>query len=497
MIVTQEQAIFKAEKEFDMLVKTVREAASEARPIDKIERDLWGRILGMGRLLLQGFVDLQGSGDLGETLDHEGRILRRLEHLHDRRYVSVFGELSVRRSVYGTRESQKHEVVPLDARLCLPEGEFSYLLQEWDQAFCVQGSYQESAKTVERILGIGQSVRSLEHMNRSMARDVRGFHEEKSPPAPEEEGPILVLTADGKGVPMRKDPKPNVVPCASHARRKKGEKANKKRMACVGAVYTIEPFVRTAQDVVDEVLRKESHAKRPIPQGKEMRAKLTQEVDGEEVNAKDAIFKWFVEQIQARNGEGLREVVCVMDGERALWKMLMRYVPDAVCILDIFHALERLWDAAHCFCVEGSDAATAFVSERLERILEGGVGRVIGGLKQMLKKQKLRGSRKRRLERVIGYLENNRDLMRYDEYLEKGYPIGSGVVEGACRHLVKDRMELTGMRWRVSGAQSMLDLRAAYLNDDWDAFQEHRINENHERLYPNREAILSQCQKAA
>ena len=497
MIVTQEQAIFKAEKKFDTLMETVRKAAQEARPINEVENDLWRQMLGIGRLLLQGYVELQGSGDLGETIEHEGRTLRKLERLHERRYVSVFGELNVRRSVYGTRESQKHEVVPLDARLCLPEGEFSYLLQDWDQALCVQGSYQESAKTVERILGVGQSVRSLEHMNRSMARDVKDFHEEKPALAPVEEGPILVLTADGKGVPMRKDPKQEEAPPASHARRKKGEKANKKRMACVGAVYTIAPFVRTAGDVVDEVLRKESLEKRPIPQGKEIRAELTREIEGQEVNAKDAIFKWFVERMRARGGEGAREVACVMDGERALWKMIRRYVPEAVCILDLFHALERLWDAAHCFCVEGSEAAEAFVRARLERILEGGVGRVIGGLKQMLKKQKLRGSRKRRLERVIGYLENNREIMRYDEYLEKGYPIGSGVVEGACRHLVKDRMELTGMRWRVTGAQAMLDLRAAYLNDDWDALQEHRINANHERLYPNRETILSQCQKAA
>jgi len=497
MIVTQEQAIFKAEKEFDTLVKTVREAAREARPINEVENDLWDRMLGIGRQLLQAFVEIQGTGDLGETLEHEGRTLRKLDRLHERRYVSVFGELTVNRSVYGTRESQKHEVVPLDARLCLPEGEFSYLLQDWDQSLCVQGSYKESIKTVEKILRLGQSVRGLEHMNRAMARDVKSFQEEKPAPAPEEEGSILALTADGKGVPMRKDTKQDEAPPPSHARRKKGEKANKKRMACVGAVYTIDPFVRTAQDVVDEVLRKECREKRPIPQGKEMRAELTREIEGQEVNGKDAIFKWFVEQMRARDGDGLREVVCVMDGERALWKKIRLYVPEAVCILDLFHALERFWDAAHCFCVEGSDAAEEFVRARLERILEGGIGRVIGGFKQMLKKQNLRGSRKRRLERVIVYLENNRDLMRYDEYLEKGYPIGSGVVEGACRHLVKDRMELTGMRWRIAGAQAMLDLRAVYLNDDWDAFQQRRINENHERLYPNRETILSQCQKAA
>ena len=138
-----------------------------------------------------------------------------------------------------------------------------------------------------------------------------------------------------------------------------------------------------------------------------------------------------------------------MDGERALWKMLDGYEWDVVRVLDIYHVLEYLWDAAYCFCPESSDAAQQFVTERLRRILEGDVGRVIGGLKQMATKHHLRGHRKRKLFVTINYLLRNLHSMHYDEYLAKGYPIGSGVVEGACRHFVKDRMELTGMRWRT------------------------------------------------
>ena len=109
---------------------------------------------------------------------------------------------------------------------------------------------------------------------------------------------------------------------------------------------------------------------------------------------------------------------------------------------------------------------------------------MIGGLKQMATKQDLKGSKSKQLSAVIGYLERNRRFMRYDKYLAAGFPIGSGVAEGACRHLVKDRMELTGMRWRIPGAQAMLNLRAVYLNGDWDAFQHHRIRAERRRLYP-------------
>ena len=108
---------------------------------------------------------------------------------------------------------------------------------------------------------------------------------------------------------------------------------------------------------------------------------------------------------------------------------------------------------------------------------------MIGGLRQRLTKHGLTGSRRRTLESVITYLENNRDHMRYDEYIAAGYPIGSGVAEGACRHLVKDRMEQSGMRWTVTGAQAMLHLRATYLNDQWDEFIEDRVVREQTRLY--------------
>jgi hypothetical protein len=186
-----------------------------------------------------------------------------------------------------------------------------------------------------------------------------------------------------------------------------------------------------------------------------------------------------------------------MDGERALWTKLAEYFVGIVCILDIFHVLERLWQAAHCFHAEGSDEAKEFVSQRLERILEGEVGRVIGGLRQMASKQGLKGSRLGQLESTIGYLENNRRFMRYDEYLAAGYPIGSGVAEGSCRYVVKDRMERTGMRWRTPSAQAMLDIRAVYVSEQWDAFSAYRVESGCSHLYPHRQFVHSQYKDAA
>jgi hypothetical protein len=495
MIMAQERMILKGQAQLEEMAAFVRRCARDGRPMDQVERGLWSSLLALGHTLLRGYVEGVGPGDIGDTLILEGRELRRLEVPHDRRYVSVFGELDIFRYVYGTRETQKQEAVPTDALLGLPDSEFSYVLQEWDQSFCVEDSYEESRRKVEKILGIGQSVRSLEQMSLSMAEGVSAFQESAPKPPAQEEGSILVLTADGKGVPMRRSVGQD--PPAVRGRRKKGEKANKKRMACVGGVYTIDPFVRTSEDVVDEVLRDARRPDRPKPCHKQLRAELTREIAGVEVNAKDRIFSWFAEQVKVRNPTGRKKVVCVMDGERALWKKLRALASGIVCILDLFHVLEYLWQAAHCFHPEGSAQAKEFVTDRLFRLLRGEVGYVIGGLKQMATKQALRGSRGRQLSAVIGYLEGNRRLMHYDEYLAAGYPIGSGVAEGACRHLVKDRMERTGMRWRVPGAQAMLDLRAVYINDDWEAFQNDRIERERRRLYPYLSSVRRKHRKVA
>jgi len=481
MIISKEQALLKAQAQLDQLIASVHQAVEQSRRIDQVERDLIAQLLDLGLTLLNLFVAQHGNGDLGTTAEtDEGRTLRRLAQTHERRYVAIFGELTIPRVVYGTREGQKIELAPLDQTLGLPEADFSYVVQDWVQRFCLKGSFAEAAESLQTLLRLRIGVHTLERMSQEMADSVVPFREAIEPPPATEEGPILVVTADGKGVPMRRPVQDGP---KRHHRRTKGEKANKKQMACVGAVYSIKPFVRTADDILDEVIRHEKIKDRPEPTHKHVWAEMSRDVEGEPLNAKDAIFCALFQDLNLRNAGHDRPVVCLMDGERALWETQRVYFPEAVGILDLFHVMERLWTAAHCFHAEGSDAAEEFVADRLRGLLEGRVGHVIGGLRQRLTKHQLTGSRRKTLESVITYLENNRDHMSYDVYLKAGYPIGSGVAEGACRHLVKDRMEQTGMRWTVSGAQAMLHLRATYLNDQWDEFIEDRIEREQTRLY--------------
>jgi hypothetical protein len=177
------------------------------------------------------------------------------------------------------------------------------------------------------------------------------------------------------------------------------------------------------------------------------------------------------------------ELVCILDGERSLWELVYAYFRSAFFVLDIFHVLEHHGKAALCFYDEGSPQAGQFVTQRLSMLLVGKAGRAIGGLKQLLTKQELTDTKRYDINQVIGYLDRNRKNMRYEICLAKGYPIGSGVIEGACRNPVHDRLELTGMSWTLPGAGSMMRLRAVHINMDWDTFWKHRRWRERLRLY--------------
>lgn len=480
MIMAQEREFLKAQAQVSALCEFVRGAGEDGLRIDEAERGLFERLLDLGWTLLQAFVAAQGDGDAGETLPTEDHEVRRLEEPRTRRYLSIFGELTLTRFVYAEREGQKVERAPFDERLGLPASEFSYLLEDWLQRMCVKDSFAEAVTSLRTLLNLAPSARAAEAMNQRLAEPAEAFRQARGAPPPEEEAEILVVTADGKGVPMRR---PVEERARSGPRRGKGEKANKKQMAYVGAAYTIDPFVRSADDVIDEVLRRARAAKRPAPCHKEVWAEMTRSAEEESSPGKDRLFAQMAINCQERDPQRRRPLVCLMDGEAGLWDAQREWLPRATGILDLFHVLERLWAVAYCFHPEQSPQAQEFVAHRLRMLLEGKVGYVIGGLRRLRDQHDLRGEKRRTIEAAVRYYENNRDHMRYDEYLAAGYPIGSGVAEGACRHLVKDRLERTGMRWTVDGAQAMLHLRAIYLNGDWQQFVEYRIETEQEALY--------------
>ena len=302
-----------------------------------------------------------------------------------------------------------------------------------------------------------------------LARMGIGSINHRSPPGLETEGELLVVSVDCKGIPLTKQEE-----SSRKVRLKKGEKRTKKKMATVSALYSIAPQVRSAQDVLREVTEKEEPAERARPQNKRVWASL---------QGKEKVFQELQRDMKRRNPLDEKRVVCLMDGEIKLWEWQQIFFPMAVCILDSYHVLEHLWKASHVFYQEGTKMAQDWVTQHLRMLLEGKVGYLIGGLEQSLTKRPLRGNKKKTLEGVIGYFKRNQEHMQYDQCLAAGYPIGSGVVEGACRNLVKDRFERTGMRWTIEGAEAVLKLRAIYLNGNWNDFWNFHIDHEQGRRF--------------
>lgn len=504
-MIAQSESLGKAEAVFREMVRFVETASvSEELRMDEVERGLFDRALALGFHLLEEFAAGAGDGDHGESVEHEGKILQRSPGKKTKLYRSIFGVLAIQRYVYSLGAKRKVEWAPVDARLGLPAGEQSYVLEDWMLRVCVKESFAEGVGSLRDLLGVKTSVRAAEVMTRNLAAHADSFNDTKAAFDLHTEEEIIVLAADGKGVPMRRPleqrlqeqraateaeaagapplsiREPTVA--SKPKRLKKGEKRTRKQMAYVGAVYSIAPFRRTPDDIVNELRRKERQPDRPRPQNKQVFAEMTRFREGEVINGQVRCFARLAQAAVFRAGLA-KTLVCLMDGQRSLWALKESWFPRAIGVLDIFHVLERLWQVAHAFHGEGTHAADLQVDQHLRLLLEGKVGCVIGLYKRMLAKHGLKGSRAKTVRENVTYFENNKQYMKYDEYLAAGYPIGTGVAEGACRHFVKDRMELSGMRWQIEGAQPMLSLRAYYLNDQWDDFVTHRIETEQETLY--------------
>jgi hypothetical protein len=335
------------------------------------------------------------------------------------------------------------------------------------------------------MLGFEQSVHSLERTERRLAEEVAAFWEAQPAPAAEQEGELMVISADGKGVPMRRG-----IPPA-------GREPGGKKMALLGSVYSVDRFPRTPEQVLEALFRSaeepsEPPPSRPRPCFKRVRASLRRDGAGTTEPQVAEVFGWMAQEVLRRDPEGKKPLVQVMDGQESLWNAGLAYLPEerfeVIECLDLLHAISYLWEAAHLFYPVGSRQASAFVRAHIERLLHGKVHTVIRRLRSKATREKRRGKPREALERICGYFEHNAHRMAYHEYLAAGYPIASGVIEGACRCVVNDRMERSGMRWVFDGAHAMLGLRSISLSGLWDEFMAFRIAQESERLYPHRAA---------
>lgn len=435
-----------------------------------VELTLFRRLLALGAQLLWLFFLTRVAVRPSAPQAADGTTLG----YYDQRlvtYCSVFGKFAFPRHSF--RAPGLPACCPVDAELSLPERCYSDLLRDWTGYDATDGAYRETTRAIARILNLDLSVQALETNVAADTQDVAAFYAQPaSTRDPRPAGSMLVVQADGKGVPMVQ-PRPENPPL----RLGKGQKRTKKKEAIVTSLYSIAPFVRTPADVRAALLHEErraDHPARPQPIAKELRASL----DG-----KAAAMQLLAQRAMLRDGTHIQARVALTDGAESLQQHILTTFPDFTLVLDIIHASEYLWDTATALLGETSPARTPWVAAKLELVLNGQSATVISQLRHHATEPRWSEVQRKAIQRTIGYYERNQAHMRYDEYLAKGWPIGTGVVEGACGHLVKDRMEQAGMRWTQAGAQAMLDLRAIRLNGDWNAYGQFHRQQQHQRLY--------------
>lgn len=453
--------------DFETMLEYVTGERARAATADEIERGLFKMLIEMGLKLLTLFFILRSQKAKREALQLENGSLLYYHRDTKRRYVSIFGELSFVRP-YFYRKGQDGQT-PLDGELSLGEDCYSDLVREVNDYLGVHGVYHKASDILERLLGLKLSTRAIQANLVEDAANVSAYYAQKPAPLASSEAEILVIQADGKGIPMiLEETRPDKV------RLGKGEKHGRKREATVTSVYSIVHFIRTPEQVVASYYDKISLPQPSKPQNKHVWASL---------EGKDVALSRLVEQVQPRLGRHIQHKIALCDGCPALQLRLAKYFPDFIQILDFIHANEYLWKVANALFGETDDQRLAWMKTRTHLMLSGKTRWLIAEFRRLAKQPKTRKTARIQLLATAKYFERNLPYMDYPTYLAHGWPIASGVIEGACRHLVKDRCELSGMRWSHNGAENLLRLRAVAENNDWDDYHAYRKQQRHLQLY--------------
>ena len=245
------------------LQRFVDQAAGDGLSLYETEKGVLAKILEIGRLATDSFLEQQGDGDLGPTVQTaDGVELQRSDSPVARSLRTVFGEHTFFAYVYAPGPKQKIAVRPIDTRINLPAGKCSYLFEEFSQYFCVEQAFGQAAASFHTVLGQKLSVDTLERTNQRVGEQALDYLDALPTPPAEEEGELLIATADGKGVPLIREQtqRPPV-----HG--PKPSRPGNRRMATLACVYSVDCYVRSPEDVVAALFRddREQDAERPKP----------------------------------------------------------------------------------------------------------------------------------------------------------------------------------------------------------------------------------------
>lgn len=460
----------------------------------EVEEQLLASLRETGRLAYQAYLELLAAREqrLPEVAGSDELARRRAEKGRARTLGSVFGDVTVSRYAY--RRPGSPDLHPADGQLNLPPGRDSWPLQKLTVTHAARGSYGDAVEAARLATGQRPGKRQAEQMMIAAAADYRDFHDDQEhrPPPGAAPADVLVLEVDGKGIAMRPG---ELRPVAAALARKsvpkqqgrlsRGEVKNRKRMAETGTVFNIAPAPRTAQDILPPP------GPRPGPAVRAPKAAskwVTSSVEADAAAVITAVF----DEAERRDPRHERTWVVLADGNvhqlnRINAEAAARGVTVTI-ICDFIHVTEYLWKAAWCFFPEASPDAGPWVRQHGHAILNGKAGEVAAAIREQLAAPSPRLSKTKRTqaETSANYLSRKAPCLDYPAALAAGWPISSGVIEGTCRYLVKDRMTITGARWTVRGAEAVLKIRSLLASNDFDAYWTYHLQRERQRNHQNR-----------
>jgi hypothetical protein len=489
-----------AREQLETLIDQLR--SPEANELDHggAEELIWSGGQELLRRLMQGYFDQRREQETVKMrvvgADGEPRSHRRKDCA--RQLETRFGTVVIRRIGYSGRGLDS--VYPLDAELNLPPDRYSHGVRKSLIAEAINNSFDESLAQLKRETSAHLPKRQAQELAVKAAADFEDFYARPLEPCTEDEGKeeLLVLTFDGKGIVMHPSGLREATRKAAQRGEKKqrtrlspGEKANRKRMAMVAAVYEVAPYIRTPEQILNPDQCPE--LPRPRPQNKRVFA----QVEAEMANVIEA---GFAEALRRDPEQRMRWVV-LTDGQDELIRQVEaaadRYKVNITLIQDFVHALEYLWKAGHALHPDAPQAREEWVEERAEALLEGRARDVAIGLRRAATRAQLSPKERKPVDKTANYLEKSQERLRYDIALENGLPIATGVIEGACRYLVKDRMDITGARWGLDRAEAILRLRSLKASGDLNDYLDYHFEQERRRNYPETRMPLLVDEKAA
>lgn len=468
---------------FEKLIEELSDSDIAAGTLGDAEEFIQQRNMEIKRKMAEGYLNERSAREEKlkklESADGQARTHRVPNRRHQ--IETIFGEVEFNR--IGYRGPGLGLLYPLDAELNLPPDKYSHGLRREIAHLIADQSFDAALETLQRYGGGMIPKRQLQELTATLILDFGVFYSRPLKILNSNDR-ILVITADGKGISVYNQDLREATRKAAEADQKKkkkrlqpGEKRSRKRMATVVSVYEIAPYIRTPEQILGEKVEKPPP--RPKPQNKRVWADVTEDMG--------TLIEQGFEEALRRDPDQKMHWVVLIDGQPELIRQVEKkaelYGVNVTITQDFIHVTEYLWKAGHALYPKSAEKREEWVYGRSRELLRGNAQNVATGLRRTATLYKLNDEQRVPVDTAADYIENSQSRLRYDISLKHGLPIATGVIEGACRYIVKDRMDITGARWRLISAEAVLKLRSLKASGDLDDYLRFHFQQEKDRNY--------------